>query len=692
MPEAPLSDDALALLAPWPGPYGGLPPLDRLAPATLEAAFRAAVAEKRAEVGLIAADPSPPTFANTALALEDAGGSLRRVLPLLALANGSLGSAAQSAVARTLAPLAAQLDDEIAQDERLCARLEAVSRERLAAALSPEHCRLVDVLLARHRRHGATLDGPAKARLAAIHARLAELSAAFGQNLDADAAGQVVFIDEEAELDGLNEALRRSAAATAVAFGRPGAWAVANDRAAVWGVLTHATHRGLRERVWRLWNGRGTGEAGGRDNAPLVVEMLALRGEKAKLLGFASYAHFALDDRMVRDPAAVADLLQRTWAKVLPAARSQLADYRRLADRDGAPTPLAPWDRQFYAERLRRERFGLDGAALAAHLPLDAVIEAMFWTAGRVHGLVFERLADAPVVHPSVRVYGVSRAGGEEVGVLYLDLIARPGKGHGSYQSELRTAESFRGRVLPIASIHSSVPAPTDAGPVLLPWDYANVFFHEFGHALHMLLCGAAHPSLGSVSVAWDFVELPALLNERWLIERETLERFARHHATGAPWPPGLQDRLEAALRHDRVFSLNLDYLLPAIVDLRLHCLADGRSTPIDAVRVERELAAELGMPQAWDQVMQVQQSVHSFAGAYAAGVYVYLWADVMAADVAEAFVESPGGLFDPDVAERWRRTVLQVGSTVPAGEAFREFRGRDPDPSALLRRFGLAG
>jgi peptidyl-dipeptidase Dcp len=289
-----------------------------------------------------------------------------------------------------------------------------------------------------------------------------------------------------------------------------------------------------------------------------------------------------------------------------------------------------------------------------------------------------------------VRVYAVSRAN-EPVGVLYFDLFNRPGRMHGSYQQQYRVAERFRGRVLPVSSVNSSFPPPAPGEPVLLPWEYANVFFHEFGHALHMLLNGASYPSLGSERVAWDFVELPALLNERWLQDRELLRRFARHHATGEPIPEPLLDRLEAALRFDRIFSVNLDYLAPAIVDLRLHLLADGREgREIDALRVEQETLAELGMPEAWDLIMRVTSSVHGFGGGYGAGVYVYLWADLMAADVAEAFEQSPGGLYDHDTSKRWRESILSVGHGVPAGEAFRRFRGRDPEPGPLLRRFGL--
>jgi peptidyl-dipeptidase Dcp len=679
--------DAAALLAPWPGPYGGLPPFDRATPRAIETAFHAALAMKREEIRAIAAEPDPPTFLNTVQALEGAGAVLKRVLPIYMACSSGMSTGEMPAVAQRLAPLAAQLDDEIAHDATLFARVDAVRQG--AAALAPEQRRLVEVMHQRMRRRGAGLAAAGKARLEAIHTRLAELSAAYQHNLMADAESGVVFIESEDGLDGLPEAARRHAAATAAAKGRPGIWAIANERGAVWPFLTHATRRALREQVWRMWTGRGD-HAGAHDNKPLIAEMLQLRGEKARLLGHPSYAHYAMADRMVRDPEVIEALLERTWASVIDAARAQIADYQAIADREAAGIRLAPWDRQFYAEKLRRERFGLDGDAVKAHLPLDAVLAAMFWCAGRVHGLTFALVADAPVLHPSCRVYEVSRAG-QTVGVLYFDLLNRPGKMHGSYQSEYRVRENFRSRVLPISSINSSLPAPPPGEPILLPWEYANVFFHEFGHALHMLCCEASFASLGSSSVAWDFVELPALLNERWLIHGDVLSRFARHHVTGQAMPAAMIERIEQGLKYDRIFSLNLDYLLPAIVDLRMHLRADGSGAPIDAAQIERETLAELGMPEAWDLIMRVTHSFHSFIGAYAAGVYVYLWADVMAADAAETFLASPGGLYDAATARSWLVNVLSVGRSVPADEAFRAFAGHDPSPQPLQRRFGLA-
>ncbi len=707
-----LSPEAQALLAPWGSAgsagsaagdalarYGGLPPLNRVTPTALEEAVRAALAMKRAEVQAISANAAPPSFENTVEALEDCGRALRRVVCLYVVHSQSQSLGEMPATAERIAPLLPALDDQIAHDERLFARVLAVWAAREERGLSAEAQRLTEVWLNRMRRRGAGLAAPGKARLAQINARLAALSARYNQNLIHEAGAQAVFIEDESGFAGLPEAQRQAAAAAAAQHGRPGCWAIPNARGAVWPFLTHARRRDLREQVWRMWTNRGD-NAGAQDNKPLAAEMLQLRGELAKLMGYASFAHYALAERMARTPETALSLLARTWAGVKPVAERQMADYQQLADAQAkrAGTPrfrLAPWDRQYYAEQLRRERFGLDGEEVKAHFPLEAVLEAMFWAAGRVHGLGFKRLAEGvPLVHESVRVYEVSR-GDELIGLIYFDLLNRPGKMHGSYQFQYREAETFRSRVLPISGVYSSFPPPpgmAQGAPVLLPWEYANVFFHEFGHALHMLHCRSAYASLGSQHVAWDFVELPSLLNERWLRDRELLERFARHHITGQPISAALIDRIEQGLKYDRIFSLNPDFLLPAIVDMRLHTMADGSGAPIDPVQVENDTLTELGMPAAWDVIMRVTHNHHLFVnGSYAAGLYSYLWSDVMAADAARVFESAPGGLYDAATAQAWIDKVLSVGHRVPAEQAFRDFAGHDPDPAPLHQRFGLA-
>ena len=683
--------DVATLLAPWNGPYGGLPSFTGISSAAIEDAMLAAIELKRVEVQTIASVSEPPTFQNTAEAFENCGRALQRVKCVFHVYANSLSLGDMPAVAQRLVAHIAALDDEIAHNENLYSRLHAVWDSRHQSGLSAEQQRLVEVLLTSMQRRGSGLAPAAKARLAEINARLAALSSHYNQNLIQEAGSQVVFIEDETGLQGLPADLRQAAASVATEKGRPGIWAIPNARGAVWPFLKLSTRRDLREQVWRMWTNRGD-NAGPLDNKPIANEILQLRGKLARLLGFTSYAHFAMADRMAGNPDTALDLLKRTWQSVKARALSQVADYQAIADRESAGIRLAPWDRQFYAEKLRRERFNLDSDEVKAHLPLDGVLHAMFWAARRVHGLEFKQISDAPVIHPTVRVYEVSRhATAEVVGVIYFDLFNRPGKAHGSYQMQFREAENFQGRVLPISCVFSTFPQPPEGQPVLLPWEYANVFFHEFGHALHMLHCKAAYRSLGSEHVAWDFVELPALINERWLRDPELLARFARHHLTNEPMSPALIDRIEEAFQYERIFSLNPDFLLPAIVDLRLHLLADGTGNPIDVVQVENEIIAEFGMPDAWDLVMRVTHNFHIFIGAYAAGLYSYLWSDVMAADAVQTFEKSPGGIYDAQTSKAWIDKILSVGHSVPANEAFRDFAGHDPEPWPLHRRFGLA-
>ena len=682
--------DVATLLAPWNGPYGGLPSFTGISSAAIEDAMRAAIELKRVEVQTIASVSEPPTFQNTAEAFENCGRALQRVKCVFHVYANSLSLGDMPAVAQRLVALIAALDDEIAHNENLYSRLHAVWDSRHQSGLSTEQQRLVEVLLTRMQRRGSGLAPAAKARLAEINARLAALSSHYNQNLIQEAGSQVVFIEDETGLQGLPADLCQAAASVATEKGRPGIWAIPNARGAVWPFLKFSTRRDLREQVWRMWTNRGD-NAGPLDNKPIANEILQLRGELARLLGFTSYAHFAMADRMAGNPDTALDLLKRTWQSVKARALSQVADYQAIADRESAGIRLAPWDRQFYAEKLRRERFNLDSDEVKAHLPLDGVLHAMFWAARRVHGLEFKQISDAPVIHPTVRVYEVSRhATAEVVGVIYFDLFNRPGKAHGSYQMQFREAENFQGRVLPISCVFSTFPQPPEGQPVLLPWEYANVFFHEFGHALHMLHCKAAYRSLGSEHVAWDFVELPALINERWLRDPELLARFARHHLTNEPMSTALIDRIEEAFQYERIFSLNPDFLLPAIVDLRLHLMADGTGNPIDVVQVENEIIAEFGMPDAWDLVMRVTHNFHIFIGAYAAGLYSYLWSDVMAADAVQTFEKSPGGIYDAQTSKAWIDKILSVGHSVPANEAFRDFAGHDPDLEPIHRRFGL--
>jgi peptidyl-dipeptidase Dcp len=683
-------DDATyaTLTTQWPGEYGGLPPLDQATPATVEAAYRRAIREKRAEIQAIAGNPEPPSFENTILTLESSGLALRRIDPILRVFISTLSDDEYRAVAARLAPLAPELDDEIAHNSKLYQRVAAVYAGLPDSASSAAARRLVAVVHDNLRAQGADLSGPDKTRLSAINGKLAELSTKFGQNATADENSLVVFIDSESGMSGMNEAEIAAAKATAEARGKPEAWAIPIARPTVWPFLTKADDRSLREQVWRLWSTRG-GNPGEHDNRPVMTEILQLRGEKARLLGFDNFAEYQTSNRMIGTPQRAMDLMNSMWQVLLPITERDMAELQAIAAAEGADFELQPWDRLYYAEKYRQQKYSLDGDAVKPYLSLDNVVNAMFWAAGETFGFQFRELDDVAVISPDIRVFEVSLKG-NLLGVLWVDLFQRSGKGPASWASQYRSAENFRGPVLPLVALHSAVTPPAGPDdPVLVPWERANVIFHEFGHALHMLSNGAAYPSLGPLSAPWDFIEVPSLLNERWLLNRTTLKRFARHFETGEPMPDELIERIERVAQYDRVFSASLNFLGTAIVDMELHLRADGRE--MDAMAVEQEILQELQLPQAIDLTLYVPHAFHTFTEQYAAGVYTYLWSDVIAADIAEVFLQAPDGFFDAEVGQKYWTTILQAANTVPATEAFQKFRGREQaDPAALMRRFGL--
>ncbi len=679
-------DQYQALTTQWPGPHGGFPPVQLATPENMEDAFGRAIADKRTEIQRITENTEPATFENTVLALESSGLALDRIQQLFNIFTSTASTPEIAAVASRIAPQTARLADEIAHNGALFARVEAVHAGLPESAPDAESRRLVEVVYQNMVRQGASLDEQEKAELARLNADLATARTRFNQNSRSDEARLVEFVDSEEALAGLPSAQVSAAKAAAEARDEPDKWAIPISRPTVWPLLTHAHDRSLRERVWRLWATRG-GNDGEFDNAPVMTEILKLRGEKARLLGYPSFAHYQTSARMAGTPEAATDLMMRTWDSLMGPTLSELAEMQAIADAEGADFQLQPWDRLHYAEKLKQQKFSFNSAEVLPYFELGNIVDGMIWVAGQVYDFQFRELDNVATVSPDIRVFEVSREG-QVTGVIWMDLFSREGKGPASWAAQYRSAENFRGRKIPLVVLHSAAQKPADGGPVLVPYERANVIFHEFGHTLQTLSNAARYPSLGVLQVPWDFIEVPSLLHERWFMTDEVLDRFALHHETGEPMPEDLRARLRASLKQDRVFSATLSFLGGALVDMRLHLLADGRE--IDAEAVEREVIAELGMPQAVDLILYVPHAFHTFSPQYGAGVYTYLWSDVIAADIADAFLESPGGFYDRDTALKYRQQILDIGHTRPIAEAYREFRGREPDPDALLRRFDL--
>lgn len=673
-----------SLLAPWSGPHGGLPPFDTLRVEEFGPAFRAAMELQRAEIAAIVADPAPATFENTVLALERSGEQLHRVRALFNVCVSSMNLGPMRALQTELSPLLAAFGDEIVQNAALFGRVAAVYEARENAGLSTEQQRLAKVVYDRFARQGAALDAERKARLGEINQELARSYTAFSQNVLADEEGQVLVLQRPEDLAGLPESLRESAARAAADKGRAGSWAIANTRSAMEPFLVFSEQRELRERGWRLWTNRGDG-AGPHDNKPLITRIMQLRAEKAALLGYETYAHWITADNMAQTPAAAMALLMRVWPAAVARAREEIAEMQAAADAEGGGFVLAPWDYRHYAEKVRQAKYALDQDEVKGYLQLERIREGMFWAAGRLYGLEFAPLSGVPVYHPDMQVYEVRR-GGAHVGLLYVDPYARAGKNSGAWMNAYRPQEGLRGQTPIISNNLNYIPGAPGA-PVLISWDDATTLFHEFGHGLHGLLSSVTYRTLAGTAVARDFVEFPSQINERWLPTAEVLDRFALHHATGEPMPRELVAKIERARTFGQGFK-TAEYLASAIYDMRLHLAAHGQA--IDPAAFERELMAEIGLPEQIVMRHRPTHFNHVFSGdSYSAGYYDYLWADTLTADAFEAFTEA-GDPYDQTVAQRLLGSILSVGNTVPPDEAFRAFRGRDVDTSALMRDRGF--
>lgn len=670
-------------LAEWEGAWR-LPPVQRATPDALARQIPEAIDAYARERAAIAADPAPPSFANTIAPLDRAGRPLRRLMAVLRIYLSTHADAEWRKVGPGLMAMHDTAVAEALSDPALFARVAAVYRNLPAGTANAEQARLTELLHAEMAGAGAGLGAAERARLSEIEAELARLQTQFGQNLNVEAAGQYTFLEDARRLEGLPQAQIEAAAGLAAKQGRAGAFAIPNQRPQVFAVQTHVRDRETRRLVWQQWMNRGD-TSGPYDNRPITARILELRQAKAALLGYPRFADLVLASRMVGTPERALAIINANWDAVMAADARRVAELEQLARADGIET-IAPWDRPFYLDKLTRERFGIDAQEIAAYLPLPAVRDAFFAAASDTYGFRFELLAGVQTVSPDIEVY-LARRNGKPVGVVYLDIRPRPEKPQGSWAVQYRPTGDLGAGELPVVALHSSPPAAAPGQEILLPFEYANVLFHEFGHVLHMLASTARYNGTAALTVPWDFVEVPSLLNERWLLTDRTLDRLP-HHRTGKMMPPELRERLRAARQHEGVFTVNPEYMAMALVDQELH-QADGEVPDVNAF--ERALLARRGFPASADPTMRATAAVHTWGRQYAANLYTYLWSDILAADLAEVFLRAPGGFHDPQVGERYFDLVLSRANRVPIEQAYREFHGRAPDEDALIRRFGLA-
>jgi peptidyl-dipeptidase Dcp len=663
-----------------------LPPFERIKPAHFRPAIDKGIETHKAEVEKILSSTASPTFANTVAAMEKSGAVLTRVLRVFYNLAGSHTNPELQAIERDIAPILSKHGTEISLDPRLFARVDTIFSRGKRQKLDAEQRRVLERTHAGLVRAGARLDAAAKTRMAEINSRLATLGTTFGQNVLADEQAYKLVLDGEADLAGLPDFVRAAAKRAGNDLGHPGKHVITLARSSIETFLQFSTRRDLREAAFAAWIRRGEG-GGDHDNRAVATEILALRAERAKLLGFATFAKFRLDDAMAKTPEAVGKLLDQVWSAAKAKAGEERALLQRMVDSEGGNFQIEAWDWRHYAEKVRKAEYDLDEAEIKPYLQLDRMIEAAFDTATRLFGVTFAERTDLPKYQEDVRTWEVKHADGSHLGVFVGDYFARPSKRSGAWMSAFRGQQRLRGDIHPVIVNVLNFARGADGEPTLLSFTDARTLFHEFGHALHGLLSDVTYPSIAGTAVSTDFVELPSQLYEHWLEEPEVLKRFAHHHTTGAPIPDTLLDRLKAANTFNQGFA-TVEYVSSALADMELHTLASFEG--FDLSRFETEMLKRLGMPREIVMRHRLPHFAHIFSGGgYAAGYYSYMWSEVMDADAFDAFEET-GNAFDPATAKKLAEFIYSAGNRRDPVEAYTAFRGRLPTPVAMMRNRGL--
>ena len=674
------------LLAKWEGPYGGVPPFDRVKVAFFKPALEAAMAEQLGEIDRVAKNTAAPTFENTIVALEEAGKTLNRVGTVYAVWGSTMNGPEFQSVQREMAPKLAAFGDRITQNEALFKRIETIYNSPDKSKLNSEQQRLVWLYHTNFIRSGAKLSPESKSRLSQINQELAGLFTKFSQNVLAEENDQFLLLKTEDELTGLPQSLRDAAAAAAGAKKQQG-WVIMNTRSAVDPFLTYSDRRELREKAWRMFVNRGD-NGDEHDNNTSITSILQLRAERAKLLGYKTHAHWRLENAMAKTPERAMELMEAVWKPAVARVHEEVRDMQALADKEGAKITIEPWDYRYYMEKVRKAKYDLDQNEVKPYLQLEKLREGIFWVAGELFNFNFTPVTNVPVAHPNIRVWEVTdKTTKRHIGLWYFDPYARAGKRSGAWMNAYRSQERVNGEITTIVSNNSNFIKGKPGEPVLISWDDATTMFHEFGHALHGLNSNVTYPSLAGTSVARDYVEFPSQLLEHWLSTPEVLQRFALHYETGKPIPQTLVDRINRSATFNQGFA-TVEYLSAALIDMKLHLAGERK---IDPDTFERETLTQLGMPKEIVMRHRTPQFLHVFGSdGYSAGYYSYLWSDVLTADAFGAFVEGKGA-YDKAVADRLRKDIFSIGNTKDPAEAYRSFRGRDPKVDALMKKRGFS-
>jgi peptidyl-dipeptidase Dcp len=671
------------LLKKWAGPYDGVPPWDQVKPAQFPEAFQFGIDEMLREIDAIANNPEYPGFENTIEAMEKAGERLDYVQSIFGVYSSNLSTPEVQAINKEWSPKLSAAFDKVNLNAKLFDRIAKLYEHRDHVGLDAKQIRLLTRTYEGFVRRGAKLNDTEKAQLSDYNQQLASAFSDFNSKLLADESTYTQASD--AEMAGVPADVKDAAGAAAKEAGFPaGSYAIANTRSAVEPVLSFGTNRALREKVWTAFVQRGD-NGNANDTNALIAKIVKLRADRAKLLGYATHADWRMQDTMAKSPAKAMDLMMRVWKPAVARVHQEVADMKPFAAKDGVAT-IEPWDYRFYQEKVRKAKYDLSQDEIKPYFALDNLVKGMFWSAEQLYDLKFtENTGKVPVFNPDVRTFEVSDAKtGEVTGLFYLDTYARQGKRSGAWATTYRSRARLLDDNIVLGSNNNNFTKPSPGQPVLISLNDGETLWHEFGHAIHYYLSDVKYPSLGGSPR--DFVEYPSQVNENWLLTRPVLDKFARHYQTGEAMPEALVKKIEASDTFNQGFA-TVEYLSSALVDMMLHTQPDG---VVDPDKFEREALAKLGMPKEMVMRHRLPQFGHLFSSdAYSAGYYSYLWSETMDADTWEAF-EATGNPYDRKIADGFRTFLLSTGNETDRAEAYRQFRGRDPDVEALLKRRGF--
>ena len=672
---------ANSVLAPWTGPYQGVPAFDSVSLGDLKPGLEWGMQRSLAEIDQITAQTDAPTFANTIIPLEKSGEDLGRIFSYWGIWSSNKSSPEFRAIQQEMAPKLSAFSSQITQNAALFARIEAVYNDSAAMEnLTAEEQRMVKLRYEGLVRDGAKLDDEKKKRYAEIDQRLAELYTKFSNNVLHDEENYNTVLGEQ-DLDGLPEAFVNSIAK------EDGTWVIKNTRSSMDPFLKYSTNRALRQKIWENYYNRGD-NGDEYDNNAVIAEILKLRDERVELLGFENYAVWRLGDRMAKTPEKAMDLMEKVWPAAIARVAEEVADMQAMADAEEAYIKIAPWDYRFYMEKVRQERYDLNSDEVKQYLQLDNLTQAMFMVADELFDFEFRPIekGKVPVFHEDVNVWEVKKkSSGDHIGLWYLDPFARDGKRSGAWATFYREYTTYDGKTNVLSSNNSNFIKGAPGEPVLISWDDAETFFHEFGHALHFLAADVAYPS--SHSGVRDYTEFQSQLLERWLLTDKVTDQYLLHAETGKPIPSELVEKIKSAATFNQGFATT-EYLASALMDMKYHT-TDPELIEPDAF--ERETLAALGMPKELPMRHRSTHFGHVFSGeGYATAYYGYMWADVLTSDAAEAFSESPGGFYDKETAGKLVKYLFAPRNAIDPADAYRSFRGRDADISALMRDRGF--